>query len=124
MSVRRLQTLQHREVPNIRREELGIEQKRSGGDQVVGVLDPAVTRSVAPSQLTTDAGNLSSHRYPVECCQEALNVIELVLSRAGEQLEADELARDDLIGRVGQTTALPRLRDESRTARRATMRLT
>jgi hypothetical protein len=102
-SVRRVETLKHGEVLHVRREELSIENERSRRDQVVDVLDPAVTRSVAPSQLTTDAGNLSIHRYPVECCQEALHVIELVLSRAGEQLEADELARDDLIGRVGET---------------------
>jgi hypothetical protein len=82
-------------VLHVRREELGIEQQRGCADQVVRVLDPAVTGSITTRQRSSDPRDIGVDGKPNEHRGEVLRVGGLGLAQAGEKLESNELAGAD-----------------------------
>lgn len=91
-SVGRLETGEHREVAHVRRQQIGFEEESGCGDQVVGVVDPAVGSTVLASKLLGRASDIFADRDPGDRREELLERRELVVSDFRHQLEPNDLA--------------------------------
>jgi hypothetical protein len=81
-------------MANVRRQQVRVEDKSGSGDQVVGVVGPAVGTPVPAGQLTGGAGDAFIDGGPAEGRKELLQGAHLPFSHTGKELEADNLARD------------------------------
>src|SRR4051794_36332514 len=92
-SVRRLEAREHREVAHVGRQQIGLEKERRGGDEVVGIVDPAVGTAVLARHLPCCSSHVFTDRDPRDRREEPLERREFVVSYSGDQLEPNDLAR-------------------------------
>lgn len=99
-SVGGLEAGDHREVTHVGGQQIGVEQARGGGDQVVGGVDAAMGAAVALCEQAGGSRHLLPHRHPGECGEELLQRLDLLGAGTGEELEAHDLAGEKgLVGR-------------------------
>jgi hypothetical protein len=81
-------------MTNVYRQQVRVEYQRGGGDQAVGVVDPAIGTSVLPGKRIGSAGDAFVDGDPGDGRKELLKSIDLLVSRAGEEFKAGNFAGD------------------------------
>src|SRR6266567_2571530 len=95
LSIGSLETPKHREVTDVRCQQLGVEEQGGGGDHVVGVVDSAVCRAVLANQRTGGSCDILIDCDPGHCREELLERFELVVSYASKEFKSNNLAGGD-----------------------------
>jgi hypothetical protein len=85
--------LEHREVVHVRRQQICFEEERGGSDEVVHVVDSAVSPAVLASKPARGASDLLADCDPRDGREELLEDRELVVPNARDELEPDDFAR-------------------------------
>ncbi len=82
-------------MAHVRGEQVGLEQKRGGGDQVVGIVNAAVGTAVVLGERAGGPCHLLPDGHPGERREELLERLDLAFADASQELEADDLAREE-----------------------------
>lgn len=93
---------EHREVPHIRRQEVGVDDDRGRRDQVVDSTDAAVALSVPTSRLPGDASHIFGDFDPMEGGAELFNRGKFLAPSPRQEFESDELACQQVVAGVDQ----------------------
>lgn len=89
-----LESSKHRKVTHVCGEQVGLEQKCGGGDQVVGIVNAAVGAAVALGERAGCPCHLLADGHPGQRREELLERLDLSFANAGQELEANDLARE------------------------------
>jgi len=57
-------------MAHVRRQKFGLEEQRRGGDQVIRVVDPAVSKAIRARQLARRARNVFADRGDSGACRD------------------------------------------------------
>ena len=79
-------------MAHIGRQHLGVEEEGCRGNEVVGVVYPAMSSAVLARQRACGPRNVFVDRDPGDCREELLEHLELAFAHSGEELEPNNLA--------------------------------
>ena len=85
-------------------EQLRVEDERRAGDEVVSIVDPGIRPPVRACKRSGGTRYGLVDRHPHDRGQELLERAQLVAARAGQKLQAEDLARREDLTTVDQAS--------------------